>query len=62
MVDHSDYTRVSIFFNFIKLLHYLNVAILKTNLLAGDGHVIDIFSSEDMKNMSPYRFDLFTID
>ena len=46
MVDHSDYTRVSIFFNFIKLLHYLNVAILKTNVLAGNDHVIDIFTSE----------------
>ena len=28
------------------------VAILKTKLLAGNGHVIDIFASEDMENIS----------
>jgi hypothetical protein len=38
-----------------------NVAILKTNFLAGNGHVIDIFTSEDMENISLRIFRFLTV-
>ncbi len=34
------------------------VAILKTKLLAGNDHVIDIFTSEDMENISLCIFSI----
>ena len=35
-----------------------SIAILKTNLLVGNDRVIDIFTSEDMENISPCVFSL----
>ena len=40
-----------------RLLH-AKVAILKTKLLAGNDHVIDIFTSEDMENISLCIFSI----
>ena len=38
------------------------VAILKTKLLAGNDHVIDIFTSEDMENISLCIFQYLTVN
>ena len=38
-----------------------SVAILRTNLLAGNDHVIDIFTSEDMENISLCIFRYLTV-
>ncbi len=44
----------------IRALIYISalVAILKTKLLAGNDHVIDIFTSEDMENISLCIFSI----
>ena len=42
-------------------LFQANVAILKTNLLAGNGHVIGTFTSEDMENISLCIFRYLTV-
>ncbi len=42
---------------------FSKVAILKTKLLAGNDHMIDIFTSgEDMENISPCIFSIFTVN
>ena len=38
------------------------VAILKTKLLAGNDHVMDIFTSEDMENISLCIFQYLTVN
>ncbi len=38
------------------------VAIFKTKLLAGNDHVIDIFTSEDMENISLCIFQYLTVN
>ncbi len=49
-------TKTCCFFSFNKNKNWFaaltNAAILKTKLLAGNDHVIDIFSGEDMENIS----------
>ena len=39
-----------------------SIAILKTKLLAGNDHVIDIFTSEDMENISLCIFQYLTVN
>ena len=40
---------------------FLDFAILKTNLLAGNDHVIDILTSEDVENISLCIFRYLTV-
>ncbi len=51
-----------LFFSFNKdenwFVALTKVAILKTKLLAGNDHVIDIFTSEDMENISLCIFSI----
>ena len=49
-----------LFFSFYKDESWF--AILKTKLLAGNDHVIDIFTSEDMENISLCIFQYLTVN
>ena len=55
-------TKTCCFFSFNKDENWFEaltkVAILKTKLLAGNDHVIDIFTSEDMENISLCIFSI----
>jgi hypothetical protein len=48
-------------FSFSTKTYLANVSILKTNLLAENDHVIDIFTSEDMENISLCIFQYLTV-